>query len=309
MSGKKTTNVTVPQKLTESERKAVKELVAKHKGADGAEMERIILQSRNQLRSKEITSVKDLKNLLIEIKYFENIANTYDAGDPIVAKHMKEMINGRRFQDAIAQDFFHKFDTDHSGTITLKEILTGFTVVWHGEPKERFTIQFEAWDTDGSGTLTKEEVVAGWYEMFSAMLITMPIKIGAAYLNHFVQIYCTGGERSDEENDRLASELLIHITHCVNEGVEWTLQKFRLNKTAEKIADTLFQLMDTNNDKVLTKEEYVNGMSDPTISSQISEMTTALVEPFTDYSADCAEEYEKWVQNHFSELFTEDDDD
>jgi ankyrin repeat protein/Ca2+-binding EF-hand superfamily protein len=60
------------------------------------------------------------------------------------------------------------FDTDHSGTISLKEFVTSMSVLLKGEPEQKLAFIFQTYDIDGSGTLTVSEVELLAAQMMSA---------------------------------------------------------------------------------------------------------------------------------------------
>ena len=52
-------------------------------------------------------------------------------------------------QSFFAERFFHLFDKDGSGTISLKELMDGLTLLTHGTEVDKLKFLFEVYDVDG----------------------------------------------------------------------------------------------------------------------------------------------------------------
>ena len=53
---------------------------------------------------------------------------------------------------------FAAFDRDNSGTVDVKELISGLSFLCRGSMEEKFTFLFETYDKDKSGTLDRKEV-------------------------------------------------------------------------------------------------------------------------------------------------------
>lgn len=52
-------------------------------------------------------------------------------------------------QSFFAERFFHLFDKDNSGTISLKELMDGLTLLTHGTEVDKLQFLFQVYDVDG----------------------------------------------------------------------------------------------------------------------------------------------------------------
>lgn len=52
-------------------------------------------------------------------------------------------------QSFFAERFFCLFDTDNSGTISLRELMDGLTLLTHGDEVEKLHFLFQVYDVDG----------------------------------------------------------------------------------------------------------------------------------------------------------------
>jgi Ca2+-binding EF-hand superfamily protein len=299
--------VPVP-KLSPSELKLCNELAAKHKGADFEELKKISLQSRSKLRTREIKSVEDLRALLAEIKYFEKLENSFrpamqtedisEEAKARVMKCVKMFVNDPEYQLHIAKGMFEMMDQDHSGSISLKEILTGFTILWAGDEKEQANFKFDAWDADGSGTLSREEVREGWINAFIGTMRIISITVAIGFLVRFCSKVFFKAEELSAEESKLVKEILFVVQKSTTDHTESIVKKIREGKIIEKIVDAIFKLVDTNNDNVLTKEEYVSGMTDANIVSQIQHFSESAILPFSNLAGAVEEGVDKWVDKN-----------
>ncbi|XP_021566277.1 NADPH oxidase 5 [Carlito syrichta] len=57
-----------------------------------------------------------------------------------------------------AERFFALFDSDGSGTITLKELQEALTLLVHGSPTDKLRFLFQVYDVDGSGSIDADEL-------------------------------------------------------------------------------------------------------------------------------------------------------
>lgn len=55
----------------------------------------------------------------------------------------------RSLQSFFAERFFDLFDKDRSGTISLRELIDGLTLLTHGDEVEKLRFLFQVYDVDG----------------------------------------------------------------------------------------------------------------------------------------------------------------
>eukprot|EP00727_Mastigamoeba_balamuthi_P002154 m51a1_g11936 putative calcium-binding protein (193) ;mRNA; f:715257-716114 len=62
---------------------------------------------------------------------------------------------------------FDAFDTDHSGTVSFKEMAVALSILGKGTKEQKLSYLFDLYDLDKSNSLTRDEVTAILHHMFN----------------------------------------------------------------------------------------------------------------------------------------------
>ncbi|KNC46387.1 uncharacterized protein AMSG_02839 [Thecamonas trahens ATCC 50062] len=62
-----------------------------------------------------------------------------------------------KYSESFIDRVFQVFDVDRSGTVSLKELCTGLSVLSHGTPEEKLNMSFNVYDINGDGQISAEE--------------------------------------------------------------------------------------------------------------------------------------------------------
>jgi len=172
-------------------------------------------------------------------------------------------------------------DTDHSGSITLKEFLTGFAVTTDGDSRERANLTFDLWDTDHSGTLSRNEVREGWLKGYYRALQSQ--KISGALTLTYVSIEMILPSVFGEGYAKIIQSIQPHFPELFRRfikefGATYETAIQVIGAEANKIVDKIFELADTNHDQILSRAEYIEVFSKPELGESLGKLTENLLE-------------------------------
>jgi len=131
---------------------------------------------------------------------------------------------------------FVLLDTDNSGTIDLREFITGLSCLCKGTPEEKIRVTFKAYDLDNSGFIDQNELTI----MFKNAWISGFRMLSAAHPEE-------SGTLSPSELDTFSTEI------------------------ATAFASQAFDVLDANHDGKISFEEFVTfALSDPKITATLN---------------------------------------
>jgi len=272
------------KKLTTKELKACRRMTKGHATTFPLEIVKQIAEKfREKVPSGEIKNADVLKQLLHDLGYFElqlkTIAGLVESEKTDVVALTKSFVESEAWQRSQTEALFKEFDRDHSGSISLREFLSGYVITLAGDQHEKAGVIFDLWDTDKSRTLTHDEVRNGWITAYEQQIqagnvgYALGLTVGsidALLPVVFEENWPAVHETLKDSYPRMLQlylEQSIKLRQPLVESVK---------KEANQIVDMIFQLADKNNDKVLTRAEYVDAMGTPEISSAVDQKAESL---------------------------------
>jgi len=139
-------------------------------------------------------------------------------------------------QSPFVDRLFVLLDTDNSGTIDLREFITGLSFLTKGTPEEKIRLTFRAYDLDKSGFIDRAE-------------LTLMFK--NAWLSGF-RMLCAA---HPEESNSLSND---------------ELEKFS-SEISSTFAMQAFDVLDANHDNKISYEEFVTfTLSDPKLTATLN---------------------------------------
>jgi len=169
----------------------------------------------------------DTKFNKVEMKQITDIFKSVSADGTTLTKENFKIglakLKDLGFQDLESTPFydrlFNLFDLNGDGSVDLHEFFSGLSVLFKGTIDEKLKLSFRAYDLDGSNTISKKELS----EMFKS-----------AWLCGFKALVKKHG------NDDLSHQELVEFS----------------DEMANLFAESAFDTLDTNNDGMLSFEEF-----------------------------------------------------
>lgn len=89
--------------------------------------------------------------------YERKFSAVMDGNKQVTFAEFKKALNITK-STFFAERFFQIFDTDHSGSVSVKELIDGLTIVIHGSQVDKLKFLFMVYDVDGNGYIDFEEL-------------------------------------------------------------------------------------------------------------------------------------------------------
>jgi Ca2+-binding EF-hand superfamily protein len=188
---------------------------------------------------------------------------------PVKAQKTKEEWNLEIYQKIMADEdyskqlaklWFHAADTDHSGSVDLKEFLTFLLPMTSQDPKVKAALVFQIYDADGDGFINAAElrtILELDRQLFKLSTTLMKEKVIGSFFIRYIEAFRVAGSISFDAT--LAGNALVHDAAHTDATV--------------KLA---FSMFDKNVDDKLSLEEFVKWRVDQ--QSQWRQQYLALVQ-------------------------------
>jgi len=157
---------------------------------------------------------------------------------------------------------FKAFDVESTGSISFRDMLVSLSTLLHGTLHEKLIWTFRMYDLNGDGVITKTEmgnVVVAVYEL---MGINLKPPIGSGCTLDYLP------KRRDSVS--------VDVT-----AMSWMSPSIHMEMSARQLRDNVemaFNRLDTNQDGVLTREEFVDScLQDPNISHSMENFQFKLI--------------------------------
>jgi len=271
----------------------------------------IVKKFRSKAVNDEIKTPQQLNELFLQVKLFERLQHNMLASvqsdlekNKAIDRKTKEMkkkaykvhdemfstvISSPQWQNHQVRILFELLDTDHSGSISLKEFLSGFVLMLGGPDKSKiYELMFDIFDSDHSGTLTVEELKAGFPVAMRNNFFMLLTSFTTGFAGGVLVKLRSSLTVKDEAKDALFQVLF--QTH----QTQWTSFEPLLNTKLRDFAEKLFAVADVNKDKTLSKTEFVDFMKNDT--SLKDEQAKLFVPELEIYIAKLNKTLENWVQ-------------
>jgi len=219
-----------------------------------------------------------LCELFAEVKLFERLGQSMLqelqtkqknlAQNPLInkktrhAKRRAYQLNGEMFamvtsskewQNEQVKVLFNLLDSDHSGTISLKEFLAGI-VLMLGDRSQQFELMFDIFDSDHSGTLSLEELKSG-----------LPLALRNNFFMFMTSLttgYAGGSLSELRQNLVVKEDAKASLFRALFRTFDILWKTFEpvLNTKLRSYAEKLFDAADVNKDKSLSRSEFIDFM-------------------------------------------------
>jgi len=260
-------------KLSEDVALSCEELAKDHSSITLQSIKKIAVAFQQKTAKNEVKTPEELLSLLEVVNYFEmhkknmlgKVSSNSDE-EKMKRNLITFLTDSKDYQTKKAHELFKLFDRDHSGTISTKEFLSGIIVTLFGNPQERLQVEFDLYDADGNGVISREEFSTGYLNAYEAVLNFRKTECAIA-------LTC-----------RTYGSLSVDIDPQQLEQIDFTTLFVLLQKELGEIFDELydivrslgqeiidlsFPIMDSNNDQVISKSEYMIGIKDPTLKQKV----------------------------------------
>jgi len=227
----------------------------------GEEINKIHVEWKKENKT-HITSKAELVALLKKLHLMESISETWDPkknkaiSDP---KIQQAIMEDATIIDLIGDTLFRSMDANNDGSISLEELIVGFSLLSRGTKEERAKLTFKVRDRDSNGSLSRDEVA-----QLNAMTVAafragfaIGIKMQASELRRI------GMKEHDFDG------LLGAITKCLGGPA-----------VTKATTDLVFKYCDKNDDGMISEAEFISWSISDEEQQKYHEELNKVMQPF-----------------------------
>ena len=253
-------------------------------GANSTEINKEEIEACTQLTSQYTSSKSSVKKILKKLKggapneaktpeelllmlkalnYFDTLFKDLKKKKKEYCKSvnehiLREALEDESYQIEVAKMFFKLFDRDHNGVISLTEFVSGYVGYTSGSESDKQAMLFDLWDLDGNGTLSREEISSMWKTNCECQLAFRKVTLSASIVASINSKFETKVSNTPENKAKAQARLSLfmrEISAVISESFDQIFFNYLLNENT--IVDKIFELADTNNDGVLSRDEFI----------------------------------------------------